>query len=159
MNTSLVQVHKDNLNILLNLGQAYEAEFSTLTGKNPNKNGLFELDAIPNDAYVGYLLYQEQIPIGFCVANVISNPKDIAEFYILPSMRRKQLGISLAHQIFKAHPGKWQVRQIQGADHAIKFWRHAISLCTNNNYNEEITEDPHWGMVTKQTFTIDASRN
>lgn len=58
-----------------------------------------------------------------------------------------------AHAIFNMHKNMWQIRQISGADKAINFWRHVISKYTNNNYQDEITDDSDWGIVTKQTFT------
>ncbi len=150
---SLVQVNHTNLLVILNLAQAYEAEFSALTGKIPNDNGEFVFDTIPVTPYQGYLFYQENTPIGFCVINTNSTLKDIAEFYIIPSMRRKEIGTQFAYAIFNKYPGLWQARQIKGADHAVKFWRNVISAYTKNNYKEQTIQDPHWGTVTRQIFT------
>ena len=155
MEISLDLIKPKNIHILLNLAQAYEAEFSAITKKKPNNDGVFELDVMPHSPHVGYILYQAEIPMGFCVINATSDPKDIAEFYVIPAMRRQAIGMKFAHKIFKAHPGRWQVRQIEGANHAVKFWRYTISACTNNNYEEKIVDDPDWGMVTKQTFSVE----
>lgn len=149
----LVEVNHTNLLVILNLAQAYEAEFSALTGKIPNDNGEFVFDTIPVAPYQGYLLYQANTPIGFCVINTNSTPQDIAEFYIIPSRRHKKIGTEFAYSIFDKYPGLWQVRQIKGAEHAIAFWRRVISTYTKNNYKEQIIEDPDWGIVTKQIFT------
>lgn len=46
-----------NIDVLLNLSQAYEAEFSSITGKRPNEDGVFTLDTMPYDPYIGYILY------------------------------------------------------------------------------------------------------
>ena len=146
------EVTEENIAILLNLGQTYEAEFSKITGKVPNEMGVFQLDTIPKHPYTGYLFYEKSVPVGFCIINTNVNPMDIAEFYIIPSKRNKKFGITFAHSIFKKYPGTWQVRQIQGADHAVKFWRRVISDYTLGNYKEEVVEDPNWGVVTKQTF-------
>lgn len=149
----LVKVDHNNLAIILNLAQAYEAEFSTLTGKVPNIKGEFAFDTIPVVPYSGYLFYQNNTPVGFCVINTHSIPKDIAEFYIIPSKRHKKIGTEFAYSIFDKYPGLWQVRQIKGADHAVAFWRNVISTYTNNNYKEQTVEDPDWGIVTRQTFS------
>ena len=146
------RVTEENIAILLNLGQAYEAEFSKITGKIPNEMGVFQLDTMPKNPYTGYLFYEKSVPVGFCIINTRVNPMDIAEFYIIPSKRNQKLGMTFAHSIFKKYPGTWQVRQIQGADHAVKFWRRVIGGYTSGNYNEEVVEDPDWGVVTKQTF-------
>ena len=153
MKISLASVTSENIHILLNLAQAYEAEFSAITKKKPNNDGVFVLDAMPQAPFLGYILYHAEIPIGFSVINVKSTPKDIAEFYVIPAMRHQKIGMKFAHSIFSKHPGAWQVRQIQGATNAVKFWQHTISIYTNNNYEEEIVDDPYWGMVTKQNFS------
>jgi len=40
----LVEVTEVNKSVYLNLAQSYEGEFSAITGKKPDENGLFELD-------------------------------------------------------------------------------------------------------------------
>lgn len=147
------EVTKENISILLNLGQAYEAEFSKITGKIPNEMGIFQFDTMPKNPYMGYLFYEKSVPVGFCIINTCVNPMDIAEFYIIPSKRKQKLGMFFSHTIFKKYPGIWQVRQIQGADHAVNFWRRVITEYTSGNYKEEVVEDPDWGFVTKQTFS------
>ena len=152
---TLVKIHHNNLKAFKNLEQSYEAEFSNLTLKMPDENGLFktEHEILPNDQYIGYLLYYNQkTPIGFCLVNISDEVKDIAEFYIVPAMRKKKFGSKLAFMIFNKHPGPWQVRQINGANHAINFWRNVIKSYTRNKYNESIVQDDHWGCVTKQQF-------
>lgn len=149
---SLVKIDEGNLNIYKNLTQAYEAEFSPLTHKEPNTEGVFEPDTLPFYPYTGYLLYHKTIPAGFCVVNVEGEINDVAEFYIIPTMRKRNYGRLLAEYIFDKHPGQWQVRQIEGAEHAIKFWRKVISKYTNNSFLEEVVEDEDWGIVTRQTF-------
>lgn len=150
---SIVPITQDNMHILSNLAQSYEAEFSSLTGKHPNEDGVFVLDTLPLFPHVGYLLYKDNIPIGFIVADVNSPVKDVAEFYIAPIFRKNGFGKILAHHVFNKHLGQWQVRQIEGATEAIKFWRKVISSFTNAEFVEEVASDPHWGVVTKQSFT------
>jgi predicted acetyltransferase len=146
------QIDEKNIFILLNLGQAYEAEFSYLTKKVPDADGLFTLDTIPVSPYAGYLIYQHNTPIGFCIINIEIKPMYIAEFYIVPSKRLQAIGMDFAHAIFRKYPGLWQVSQIKGADQALKFWKCVISGYTSNNYKDEVVEDPDWGIVTRQTF-------
>lgn len=145
-------INKRNFRILINLAQAYEAEFSAITKKIPDKYGVFKLDTLPILPYIGYLLYINKIPVGFCIIKAISKIKDISEFYIIPSMRKRKLGIQFAHCIFDKYPGQWQVRQISGAYHAIDFWRKTIALYTNNKFKESVKSDKDWGIVTCQRF-------
>jgi predicted acetyltransferase len=150
--TKLVRMHPSNASVLANLAQAYEAEFSKITLKMPDPSGLFPLDTLPEAPYVGYLFYQKEIPIGFCIVDVESAIRDIGEFYIVPAMRGRKLGAQLAFAIFDAYPGEWRVRQIEGADEATRFWRIVIKQYTHNTYDESAVKDEHWGVVTCQRF-------
>lgn len=149
---TFIQIEQHNLNTFKNLAQAYEAEFSNLTHKLPNELGLFEIDTLPCKPYIGYLLYYQKKPVGFCIADIESEIKDVAEFYIIPVMRKKNLGYQLASMIFDTYPGRWQVRQIEGAIDAIKFWQSVIRKYTQNQYEESVVDDAHWGIVTCQRF-------
>lgn len=149
---SLVKVSSKNMRILLNLALAYEAEFSPITKKMPDKYGKIDVDVLPKPPHIGYLLYYKKIPVGFCVVDTKSAIKDIAEFYIMPIMRKKHLGYLFATTIFDLHPGEWQARQIKGADHAIKFCRFVIRKYTGNRYTEKVVNDKYWGKVTRQRF-------
>jgi predicted acetyltransferase len=110
------------------------------------------LDTLPTAPYEGYFLYKNATPIGFAIINISSTPHDVAEFYIIPSARRNGSGQIFAHHIFAKYPGSWQVRQISGADLAIKFWRKVISSFRDGKFTEEVVNDPEWGVVTKQSF-------
>lgn len=105
---------------------------------------------------MGYLICESQIPIGFMVFS-IGEVKDVSEFYIIPAKRLGGHGRNLASSIFVRHPGRWQVRQICGADSARLFWRKVISCITKGNYREEEIEDAHWGRVSRQSFEIAGS--
>jgi predicted acetyltransferase len=150
--TKLVTINDKTLEVYTNLAHSYEAEFSNLTHKLPNESGIFELDTMPSDKYIGYLLYKSNIPIGFCLIEKSEEGNDIAEFYIVPSMRKNKFGYCLAATVFNMHPGNWQVRQIEGAESAKAFWRKVINEFTQNNFIEAIVNDPDWGVVTRQQF-------
>lgn len=152
LSAQLVKITDKNMEVYVNLARAYEAEFSNLTNKIPNELGIFELDTMPIEPYIGYLLYKGASPVGFCVMEMKKNLNDIAEFYIIPSMRKNKLGLNLAITIFDMHPGNWQVRQIQGAEHSKAFWRKVIDQYTQNHFTEEVVDDPDWGPLTRQQF-------
>ncbi|MHB1949408.1 MAG: GNAT family N-acetyltransferase [Gammaproteobacteria bacterium] len=151
-NPKIIPISDKNIKVYINLACSYEAEFSSLTHKMPNEFGIFEPDTMPSSPYTGYLLYYKNIPIGFCVAKINKEINDIAEFYIIPAMRKQKFGCGFAMSIFDRHPGKWQVREIAGADSAISFWRKVIKKFTHNEYQEAIVTDPQWGVVTRQQF-------
>ena len=150
----IVQVNDKNLEVYINLARSYEAEFSNLTHKEPNELGIFEPDTMPIHPYTGFLLYRNNTPVGFCVVKIDDKLNDVAEFYIIPAVRKNKLGHTLATTIFDMYPGNWQVRQISGADVAISFWRKVIGKHTQNQYTESVITDPDWGVVTRQKFEI-----
>lgn len=138
------------------LAQNYEAEFSAITRKHPDSDGLYALDFSPEDGYTGFMLYMENRPAGFAVVGVNSGRNDVAEFYIVPSMRRKALGKAFAYAVFDSREGEWQVRQIEGAAKAREFWRAVISEYTQGAYQETEVVDEYWGLVTRQVFRSSA---
>ncbi|NGX45982.1 MAG: hypothetical protein K940chlam2_01163 [Chlamydiae bacterium] len=79
---------------------------------------------------------------------------DICEFYILPDFRERGIGEKFAHAVFNRFPGKWQVRQIEGADAARAFWRKVVGSYTSGNFEEIEFDDPYWGPVTSQRFEV-----
>lgn len=69
----------------------------------------------------------------------------IAEFYIKPAFRLKNIGKKVAFQIFDTYGGKWEVRQSASNHSAIKFWHKIIKEYTQNSFaevssDEEITQ-------------------
>lgn len=147
----LVKINSKNINCYRNLSQNYEAEFSPLTGKLPNSKGLYEITEL-DKTHEGYIYYDCDRPIGFVVVDTGREIFDIAEFYIVPSHRRKGTGKIIASQIFDLYQGNWQVRQIKGADIAYSFWITTICEYTKGNFTDTIELDTEWGIVRIQKF-------
>lgn len=150
----IVQVNEHNEHIYLNLMQAYEAEFSVITRKLPDTNGLFSLDTHLDENTFAFLAYEDDVPIGFIAMAIdVGQSYEVCEFYIIPSFRKRNFGAELAFTIWKKYPGTWIVKQIEGADDATVFWRKIIGQLTHNKFEEDQFIDPYWGLVTRQTFS------
>lgn len=153
MNITPVTDH--NLSIYHNLAQCYEAEFSPLTGKKPNASGIFELDTQISGNVIGYLLYIDETPAGLAAIKCKENSHfEVCEFYIVPYFRNSATGTQFAHTIWRRHNGIWEIKQIEGADYATAFWRKAIQRFNDTPFSEDHYNDPYWGNVIHQTFTI-----
>ena len=153
-NLSLKEVCDSNLSTYLNLAQAYEAEFSPMTKKNPNLKGLYELDMTVGGEVKAYILQNSTNAIGFAAASVPEEgTRDLREFYVVPTMRGKKIGTYLAGQVFAFYPGKWTVKQLEHAIHATSFWHQALTDL-GIPYEETIFMDEYWGRVVMQTFQI-----
>ncbi|TYT74303.1 GNAT family N-acetyltransferase [Desulfobotulus mexicanus] len=150
----VVRVSDSNLNVYMNLCQSYEGEFSSITNKKPDKNGLFELDTRIEGNVVGYLLYDGEVPLGFAAVNVAAegNAYEICEFYIVPVCRKQGMGREFVSRLFRMYRGRWEVKQISGAEHATAFWRKAIGGFTKGKFQEDFYNDAYWGRVIRQRF-------
>lgn len=145
----------DEFKIYLNLAQAYEAEFSSITKKQPDQNGLFALDTPIDEEHIAFIPYLNDNPVG--LANIRKHPPsnyEVCEFYIVPVYRKMGLGTKVVHTIWRQYPGKWTIKQMQGAEYATQFWRHTIVNYKETQYTEDHYQDPYWGMVTRQLFTV-----
>ncbi|MCS5705317.1 hypothetical protein NZK27_03850 [Synechococcus sp. FGCU-3] len=150
----LSEVNASNLNVYHNLAQAYEAEFSPITKKHPDLNGLYALDTTVGGEVKAYLLKTSQSAIGFAAASVpVKGTRDLREFYVVPTMRGQKIGTYFAGQIFFLHPGQWTVKQLEGAKHATAFWHRALAEL-GTAYEETHIQDEYWGSVVMQTFEV-----
>ncbi|HEX5710125.1 MAG TPA: hypothetical protein VFX68_02180 [Sulfuricurvum sp.] len=148
---NIVPLTEENLQVYLNLAQCYEGEFSAITGKKPNQQGLFELDTQLDDSTIGLLLIIEDTPCAFAAIAIKEDKSyEICEFYVVPSFRKNSVGMKFARMIWSIYPGDWEIKQIAGAEYASAFWRKAIHTI----YQEDRYEDSYWGTVTRQRFTI-----
>lgn len=151
----LLPVSDENRTAYLNLLQCYEAEFSRITHKKPNAQGVFELDTHLGENVSGWLLMIDETPAALAaITHTATRSHEICEFYVVPSFRHRAVGIAFAHRLWKQFPGEWVIKQIEGAEYASTFWRNAISAYADTPYREDRYEDPYWGVVTRQRFNI-----
>jgi len=71
-------------------------------------------------------------PVGFALVNTHApsgEPADfsMAEFYIVPAVRRSGIGRESARSVFSRHPGTWELSAMHGNAGALRFWRSAIA--------------------------------
>ncbi|CAH0535475.1 hypothetical protein VST7929_03049 [Vibrio stylophorae] len=150
----IIKVTQERLVIYHNLAQAYEAEFSKIMQKKPDAAGRFPLDTELGGDVTGYLLYHEGVPAGLtAIAQEAVGHFEVCDFYIVPYFRQNQLGKQFIQQIFASLQGAWEIKQVAGADHAVRFWREVIGDYTQQNYREDQYQDPKWGWVTRQQFS------
>jgi predicted acetyltransferase len=96
----------------------------------------------------------QDVPIGLAAVEQQSDNYEMREFYIIPAQRGRAFGRTFAHQLFTAHPGAWVIKQIERAHSAVLFWQKTITA-SGAQYKQDIFQDPYWGAVTRQQFTID----
>jgi predicted acetyltransferase len=156
MEPELVRLAADDA-VYARLVQCYEAEFSAITGKRPDAAGLFALDTRLGGTVQGWACLVDRLPAGIAaVQSHGGHNHEICEFYVVPCHRRHGVGRTFAHRLWRALPGRWTIKQIAGADHALAFWRRAIAGAGVQELVEDRFRDPHWGEVTRQRFRIPA---
>ena len=141
------------------LQQAYEAEFSPITGYKPNSHGVFDQEFLANtwskNGYEIYLFKIDETVFGFAVVNLSSmithdkDTRDIAEFYIEPEFRNQKLGTKLAQELFHMYPGKWEVRQLPQLQKARNFWLKAITEMKPKEFQESTSNESWTGFLQK----------
>jgi len=157
----IIKVDSSNKHVYMNLAQAYEAEFSKIMQKKPDADGLFPLDTQIEGNVSGYLLYVDGVPAGHtAIANEALGCYEVCDFYVVPYFRKNKVGKRFISQVFNNLGGSWEIKQVAGAEHAVKFWRDVLSDYTSDNdiaggYVEDSYDDEQWGVVTRQRFSHD----
>lgn len=141
--------------------QFYIYDFSKYIDKDVEETGRF--DDYPLDKYwtednhFAYLIKVADQYAGFVLIKSVDSETEkyftIAEFFIMKKYRRCGIGKAAADDIFRLHPGYWQVFQMAENKRAQKFWREVIGSYTNGQFTKTITGNQR----VLQKFRISAS--
>jgi len=150
MEIKLIPIGKERKEVLYNLYQFYEYDFSPYSEIDLGLDGRFSvnLEHYWEDARWNplFICYEKQI-IGFLVIlleNYDTDPDPthvIYDFLILKKYRRRGLGKSAAIQAFDLYKANWKVAQMKENGPAIDFWRDVVNGYTSGQYTEVFRED------------------
>jgi predicted acetyltransferase len=59
---------------------------------------------------------------------------DIAEFFVLRGWRRRGIGRTAAHTLFRGFPGRWEVRVLEANVGALPFWEQTVAAYTQHHF-------------------------
>ncbi len=150
----IVSVNNSNMHVYANLYQGYAAEFSKIIDDKPDENGLFEIYPMIEGNVSGYLLYIDDRPAALtAIQEKSAKAYEICDFYVLPCFRKNKLGKDFITNLFKQLEGSWEIKQVAGAEHAVKFWQNVVSDYTSGMFIEDKYLDEKWGLVTRQRFS------
>lgn len=76
-----------------------------------------------------------------CEYSTMSNPHNIAEFFVMKKYRHKGIGRAAAFKVFDMFSGGWEVSQWSNNKPAQNFWRKVISEYSNDNYSYFLSEE------------------
>jgi predicted acetyltransferase len=133
----LIPAERDDELILANLLELYIHDFSEFYDRPIGANGRFGYESLP-------LYWSEPDRHPFLIRTngklaglvfVMKGPSisgdepvwDMAEFFILRRFRRRGIGTTVAHEVWKNLPGRWEVRVMEANTPAQYFWANAIS--------------------------------
>jgi len=60
----------------------------------------------------------------------------LAEFFVIPSARRRGVGEAAARRILRRWRGRWEISEVTGNAPAIAFWRRTIGRLTGGRFEE-----------------------
>ena len=150
MDVEVVRAIRSEREVVSRLLELNAYEFSRVDGRSIGADGCYGYRY--TDAYwseptrVPYLIRADGELAGLALVSGVGAVLHVSEFLVLPKFRRAGVGTEAARQVFAAHPGPWQVRQIAGHEQATQFWQRAIPA----TFTEDVDGD---GSVI-QTFTI-----
>ena len=159
----LIQAGPEHQRSLENLLELYIHDFSEFVSVDLNEDGRFGYPDLPlywrEPRRKPFLARVENKLAGFALVTrgpgLSENTEvwDMAEFFVLRRYRHRGVGAELAEQIWRLHPGKWQIRVRSNNRPALKFWQSAIakfaqSPATSQDF--EVQEAP-WKLFSFQS--------
>lgn len=149
MKVELKQVSIDEKEILRNLLEKYEYEFSQYDGKGVNNLGLFGYEYLDyywteKNRWAYFILADDKLA-GFVMINDFPEAYDretdfqLAEFFVLYKYRCLGVGKQAFYQTLNIHKGKWQLKCHPANLTSQHFWENAIKKYTKGKY--ELVKD------------------
>jgi len=129
----LVSASREQEPVVANLLQLYIYDFSELLDMDTGADGKFAYPHLPlywsEPGRYPFLITVDDKLAGLVLVKAGSEPAshDLAEFFVLRRHRRRGVGTSIAHQVWRRLPGPWEVRVMDANVAAQHFWAHAIS--------------------------------
>lgn len=152
MEVQLRQVTVDEKEILRNLLEKYDYEFSQWDKRDVNKLGLYGYDYLDHywteeNRWAYFILVDEKLA-GFAMVGRRPEVHDrdthfsMAEFCVLLKYRRLGVGKQGFYQLLKMHKGKWQLKLHPANTASVHFWKNTIEEYTQGKY-ELVKAYPH----------------
>jgi len=131
----------DQQPILANLFELYIHDFSEWIPVELGPDGRFGYRNLPDywgqpdhhpflitvdDQLAGFTLVKKTRSLTNIPAMGEQETWDMAEFFVVRAHRKRGVGKTAAHQIWRQLPGSWQVRVMHSNSAALIFWQRAI---------------------------------
>lgn len=143
MNIRLDPARPADRDTLFRLLQYSLYEESATDQNEMNDDGLYDYPwfdlYFTEDNRHAYLIREEGTDrlLGFAMVKDRENGREgykIAEFMVLPKVRRNGIGRQAAIACFERFPGNWEVSPALGSEQARRFWERTIEAYTDGRY-------------------------
>lgn len=143
MNVELKIVTEDEKEILRNLLEKYDYEFTQWDKRDVNPLGLYGYSYLDyywtEENRYAYFIKVDGKLAGFVMINDYPEAKEptdysLAEFFVMYKYRRLGIGKIAAFQIFDMFHGKWQLKIHPHNIPSVHFWNQIVSRYTNDKY-------------------------
>lgn len=160
MNISIEEVSYSQKQIIRNLMELYQYDFSEFTNDDVNEFGLYDYEYLDNywtekDRFPFFIKVDSKIA-GFILIRKTGENENgqnrywMSEFFVLKKYRRLGVGKIASFKIFDNFKGDWYIGETNKNTTAQKFWVKTIKEYTNNNFQE--LNLPEWyGPIQKFT--------
>lgn len=144
MNLELRKANIDDKEILRNLLEKYDYEFSQWNNVDVNKLGLYGYEYLDNywteEKRWAFFIIVDGKLAGFAMVNNYPEVEDeetdysLAEFFVMFKYRRMGVGKLAAMKVFNMFHGKWQLKRHPKNLVSVKFWDKVVSEYTEGKY-------------------------
>lgn len=151
MNTEIKPVKPSEKEILANLLEKYNYEFSQYDKRFFDHNGLFGYKYLDNyftdNDRFAYFIYADKVLAGFALINKYhecQRPIDwsIAEFFVAYNFRRQGVATEAVRQIFEIHKGFYHIKYHKKNQASSVLWNSIAKKYSDNNYVVCIGDEP-----------------
>jgi predicted acetyltransferase len=143
MKVEIVPVGINEKEILRNLLEKYDYEFSQYDNRDVNKLGLYGYKYLDNywteeKRWAFFIIVDENLA-GFAMVNDFPEASEetdysLAEFFIMYKYRRYGVGKYAAKKVFNMFKGRWQLKRHPKNTGSVCFWDNVVKEYTNDNY-------------------------
>jgi predicted acetyltransferase len=127
VNVELNPVAEEHKSVLANLIQLYCHDFSEIRGFDLTVHGTFTYPYLDHyfteDTREACFITVGGTLAGFTMTRCLDDGvREVSEFFVVRRHRRHGTGQSAAHQMFRRHPGPWQLAFDHANHPAAQFW-------------------------------------
>ncbi len=143
MNIELKKVNVEEKEILRNLLEKYDYEFSQWNNRDVNKLGLYGYDYLDyywtEEKRWAFFIVVDGNLAGFAMVNDYPESKEemdytMAEFFVMCKYRCGGVGKFAAMKVFDMFHGKWQLTRHPKNKASVYFWDKVVSEYTGGKY-------------------------